>query len=69
MMQFPAGIATSTTNQMRPNVPFRSKAQAKWMFSQHPEMAEKWAHHTPSMARLPERVAPKRKKKKKGEKR
>lgn len=34
-------------------MPFKSKAQARWMFSQHPKMAKRWAKHTPNMKSLP----------------
>lgn len=34
-------------------MPFASKQQAKWMFSQKPEMAKRWAAHTPDMKKLP----------------
>jgi phosphopantetheinyl transferase (holo-ACP synthase) len=37
-------------------MPFRSKAQAKWMFSKHPEMAKRWAAHTASIKSLPQHV-------------
>jgi hypothetical protein len=37
-------------------VPFKSKAQARFMFSQHPEMAEEWAKKTKSIKKLPEKV-------------
>ncbi len=37
-------------------VPFKSKAQERWMYSQHPEMAKRWAAHTPKSAKLPEHV-------------
>lgn len=36
-------------------MPFKSKAQMKFMFSKHPEMAKEWADKTPDMAKLPER--------------
>jgi hypothetical protein len=36
-------------------MPFASKAQARWMFANHPRMAKKWAKETKSMKRLPER--------------
>lgn len=36
-------------------MPFKSKAQAKWMFANKPKMAKKWAAHTPSIKRLPVR--------------
>lgn len=34
--------------------PFKSKAQAKWMYANKPEMAKEWAAHTKKMAKLPE---------------
>ena len=37
-------------------MPFRSKAQAKWMFSQKPGMAKEWAAATPSIKKLPKKV-------------
>lgn len=40
-------------------MPFESKAQARWMFSQHPKMAKEWAAHTPSMKSLPNYKNPK----------
>jgi len=43
-------------------MPFRSKAQQKWMFVNHPKMAKLWAKHTKNIKSLPKRV--KRKKKK-----
>jgi hypothetical protein len=36
--------------------PFKSKAQARWMFAKHPEMAKHWASATPSIKKLPEKV-------------
>ncbi len=36
-------------------MPFESKAQMKWMFANHPEMAKRWASHTPDMKSLPEK--------------
>ena len=36
--------------------PFKSQAQARFMFSQHPEMAKEWASKTPSIKKLPEKV-------------
>jgi hypothetical protein len=41
-------------------MPFKSKAQAKWMFKNKPKMAKEWAKETKSIKSLP-----KRKKKKK----
>jgi len=34
-------------------MPFKSKAQQKWMFAKHPKMAKRWAKHTPRMKSLP----------------
>lgn len=38
-------------------MPFKSQAQRRYMFSQHPEMAKEWAAHTPEGKKLPEKVA------------
>jgi len=35
-------------------MPFKSKAQMRWMFANHPEMAKRWAEHTPDIKNLPE---------------
>jgi hypothetical protein len=37
-------------------MPFKSKAQAAWMFANHPKMAEKWAKHTKNIKKLPKRA-------------
>src|SRR5450631_4455905 len=37
-------------------MPFKSKAQQGFMFSEHPEMAKEWAAKTPNMKDLPEHV-------------
>lgn len=37
-------------------MPFKSKAQQRYMFSEHPRIAERWAEHTPDMKDLPERA-------------
>lgn len=37
-------------------MPFLSKAQRAWMYKNEPEMAKKWAKHTPKGAELPDRV-------------
>jgi hypothetical protein len=37
-------------------MPFRSQKQARWMFSQKPEMAQEWASQTPSIKALPQTV-------------
>ena len=34
----------------------------RWMFSQHPRMAKRWAEHTKSIRKLPEKVAASRRK-------
>ncbi len=44
-------------------MPFVSKQQRKYMYSQHPEMAKEWEAATPKGKKLPERVKPKSKKK------
>lgn len=44
-------------------MPFKSKAQAGYMFVHHPELAKEFAAKTKNMASLPEHV----KKRKKGE--
>jgi hypothetical protein len=36
-------------------VPFKSKAQQKWMFSNMPKKAKEWAKETPDIKNLPER--------------
>ena len=36
-------------------MPFKSKAQQRWMFAKHPKMAKRWAKETKSMKRLPAR--------------
>lgn len=37
-------------------MPFKSLAQMRFLYAKHPEMAKKWAEHTPSTKRLPEKV-------------
>ena len=37
-------------------MPLKSKAQMRWMFKNHPEMAKKWAGETANPGKLPERV-------------
>ncbi|MFW9801200.1 MAG: hypothetical protein ACFFFC_00990 [Candidatus Thorarchaeota archaeon] len=37
-------------------MPFKSKAQRRFMFAKHPQMAKEWAAHTPKGANLPEHV-------------
>ena len=38
-------------------MPFKSKAQERWMFSQHPDMAKRWAKETPNIKSLPQKVS------------
>lgn len=38
-------------------MPFRSKAQARYMYSQHPKLAKEFASHTKSIKSLPEKVS------------
>ncbi len=45
-------------------MPFASKAQQRYMYSQMPEKAEKFASKTPNMKKLPEKVKIKKKGKK-----
>jgi hypothetical protein len=50
-------------------MPFKSKAEARWMFANKPAMAKRWAKETPSIKKLPEKVKKKKSKpKKKGRK-
>src|ERR1700680_432752 len=37
-------------------MPFESKAQQRFMFAKHPEMAKEWADKTPDISSLPEHV-------------
>ena len=41
-------------------MPDKSKAQAKWMFSNKPKMAKKWAKHTKSIKKLPKKLKKKK---------
>lgn len=36
-------------------MPFESKSQQRWMFANHPKMAERWAKETPDIKSLPEK--------------
>lgn len=38
-------------------MPFKSKAQRRWMYANKPEMAKRWQKHTPKNKKLPERVS------------
>lgn len=44
-------------------MPFKSKAQRRFLFAREPEIAEEFAAHTPKGKKLPEHVKPKAKKK------
>lgn len=46
-------------------MPFKSEAQRKFMYKNHPEIAERWTKEGSSTAQLPERIHPKKKKKSK----
>lgn len=37
-------------------MPFESRSQRAWMFANHPEMAKRWAMHTPDEKNLPKKV-------------
>jgi len=37
-------------------MPFKSKAQEKWMYANKPEMAKEWSKHTEEEKALPEKV-------------
>lgn len=37
-------------------MPFKSKAQSRYMFSQMPAVAKRWAAHTPNMKILPNKL-------------
>ena len=43
-------------------MPFKSKAQQRFMFAKHPEMAKRWAKETPNMTKLPEKLKIRKKK-------
>jgi hypothetical protein len=36
--------------------PFKSKAQARYLYATHPEIAKEFAEHTSSIKKLPEHV-------------
>lgn len=41
-------------------MPFKSKAQAKYMFANHPKIAKEFAKKTPSIKSLPTKVSKKK---------
>lgn len=46
-------------------MPFKSKAQQRFMFAQHPGIAKRWAKETLSIKKLPEQVKKNKESKKK----
>ncbi len=46
-------------------MPFKSKAQEGWMFSNKPRMAKQWVKETPDVDGLPDKLTNKKKRKKK----
>lgn len=38
-------------------MPFKSKAQRRWMYAKEPKMAARWSKKTPKGAKLPEKVS------------
>ena len=42
-------------------MPFKSKAQARYMFARHPKIAKEFAAKTPSIKALPNKVKGKKK--------
>jgi len=43
-------------------MPFKSKAQQRFMFATMPKKAKEWANKTPNMKKLPERMKIRKKK-------
>lgn len=50
-------------------MPFKSKAQAKYLFANHPKVAKEFATMTPNMSALPSRVKKSKGRAKKGKQR
>ncbi|HNC88741.1 MAG TPA: hypothetical protein PL000_07305 [Anaerolineales bacterium] len=44
-------------------MPFKSKAQRRWMYANDPKMAAEWQEETPKGKKLPEKVKKKKPKK------
>ena len=42
-------------------MPFKSRAQSRYLFATEPKMAKEFAAKTPNMKKLPEKVKPKKK--------
>ena len=38
-------------------MPFRSKAQRRYLYANYPKIAKRWSKHTPKNKKLPEKVA------------
>jgi len=43
-------------------MPFKSKAQQRWMYANEPGMAKRWSDHTSDHKSLPEKAKKKKKK-------
>jgi hypothetical protein len=43
-------------------MPFKSKAQARFMFAKHPKIAKRWAKQTKSIKALPNKKRSRKKK-------
>lgn len=41
-------------------MPFKSKAQQKFMFAKHPKIAKRWAKETPNIKNLPKKLKKKK---------
>lgn len=37
-------------------MPFKSNAQRRWMYANHPTIAKRWSKHTPKTTKLPEYI-------------
>ena len=40
-------------------MPFKSEAQRRWMYANHPDMAKEWEADTPKGKKLPKRIGKK----------
>jgi hypothetical protein len=43
-------------------MPFKSKAQQRFMFATHPKMAKRWAKETKNIRKLPDKLKIRKKK-------
>lgn len=50
-------------------MPFKSQAQRRYLFANHPDIAERWAKETPKGKKLPQHVKKKKKNGRSNEKR